>query len=654
MFTVQDKKNITALRMLAIDMIANAKSGHPGLPLGTAPILYVLWSKFLKHNPKNPLWQNRDRFVLSAGHGSALLYSALHLFGYQLSMDDLKQFRQFESKTPGHPEVGVTPGVESTTGPLGQGIAMAVGMAMAEQKLAKQFNKLDAKIIDHKTYVLLGDGDLMEGVSAEAISLAGHLKLHKLVAFYDDNQITIDGSTSLAFTENTKARFEAYNWNTIVVNDANNLEEISLAIEKANAQTAKPTLIICKTHIGYGSPKQDTSGVHGSPILGEDLQKTKMAYSWTYPAFEIPQDVKASFSTILTSLTQHETNWKKLSSEYLLKYADDYKALENQLTLILPRIAPALPSFNAGENISTRVASGKVINSLAEVLPALYGGSADLGPSTNTEIKNYPDRNIYYGVREHAMGAIINGIALHGGLIPFGATFFAFSDYMRPAMRLAALMNTHSIFVFTHDGIGVGEDGPTHQAVEHLSSLRAMPNMTVIRPADANETAFAWRLAIKRKKPVTLVLSRQNLPVMDAEKYGVKEGVKRGAYTVVNCDGDPQIIIIGTGSETQIAIKAAEELNAQGIKARAVSMPSMEVFEEQTEDYKNSVLPPNVKKRIAVEAASSMSWRKYVGERGAFVCLDRFGASAPAEVLYEKFGITVNRVVEEARKLAAQ
>ncbi|MDD4005320.1 MAG: transketolase [Elusimicrobiaceae bacterium] len=651
-FTDSDALGVTAVRMLAVDMVQKANSGHPGLPLGVSPMAYTLWRKFLRHNPANPNWPDRDRFVLSAGHGSAMLYALLHLFGYGLTLEDLREFRQWGSRTPGHPEFGHTAGVETTTGPLGQGFAMAVGLALGERFMAKEFNRPGHEIISHHTYVIAGDGDLMEGVSAEAASLAGHLGLEKLVCLYDDNGITIEGSTRLAFTEDTAGKFKAMNWRVIRVADGNDLTAVAGALAKARRPCGKPTLILVKTHIGYGSPHHDTAKVHGEP-LGDGMAETRKFYNWPHAPFEIPDAVRAHFGQVKTELAGTEKSWARKLNAYRTAFPDDHDRLLKRFAGELPAdLEAALPVFRPADGaVATRIALGKTLNALGEKLPALYGGSADLAPSNKTDLKNRQDHVIHFGIREHAMGAIINGLALHGGIVPFGATFFVFADYMRPAMRLAALMGCGSLFLFTHDGIGVGEDGPTHQAVEQLAGLRAMPGLLVFRPADANETAHSLALAIRLKKPAALAFTRQDLPVLDTEKLDIKAGVARGAYAVYGGQELPDVIVMATGSEVGIAVKACQELAAKGVKARAVSMPCLELFEEQDEAFRDALLPPRVRARIAVEAGSSLGWHKYTGDGGVVIALDRFGASAPWKVNFEKFGFSAANITATALKL---
>ena len=654
-----DQLAINTLRFLAVDAVERAQSGHPGLPLGAAPMAYVLWDRFLRHNPRHPHWPDRDRFILSAGHGSALLYALLHAYGYDVSLDDLKQFRQWGSRTPGHPEYGHTPGVEATTGPLGQGFAMGVGMALAEQFMARCFNQEKAPIVNHYTYAIVSDGDLMEGLSSEAASLAGTLKLGKLIYLYDDNHISIEGSTDLAFTENVRRRFEAHGWHVATVRDGNDLRAIEAAIRAAQAETQRPSLITGRTRIGFGSPKQGTAAVHGSPLGAAALQATKENLRWPLePSFHIPEAARAHFRRAVDRGAAVEADWQARFDAYRQAYPALAARFERDMRGELGNLS--LPVFEPGEgSIATRKASGRVLNALSAQVPTLTGGSADLSPSTNTTLVGYGDfgfdeacsRNIHFGVREHAMGAIANGMALHGGVLPYTATFLVFSDYMRPAVRLAALMKTHTLFIFTHDSIALGEDGPTHQPVEHLMSLRAIPGLTVLRPADANETAAALRLALERAEPAALILTRQKLPVLDPARYPVTEGVARGGYILAEAEqGSPEIILLGTGSEVHLVMAARDALREQGVRARVVSMPSWEVWEEQPEAYRQQVLPDDVPK-LAVEAGITQGWRDYVGDTGAVIGLDRFGASGPGAEVYKKLGFYVEHVVERALAL---
>jgi len=638
-----DQLCVNTIRILSAEVVDKAKSGHPGLPLGCAPIAYVLWTEFMNHNPANPLWPNRDRFVLSAGHGSALLYSLLHLTGYDLPLDELKAFRQWNSKTPGHPEYGHTPGVETTTGPLGQGFANGVGMAVAQRFLANKYNRPDFPVIDCNIYAIVSDGDLMEGVASEAASLAGHLGLGSLIYFYDDNKITIEGSTDLAFSEDVAARFEAYGWHVQNVADGNDLDAINSAAQAAKAETNRPSIIITRTHIGYGSPKQDTAGAHGEPLGPEALAATKQNLNWpSEDAFHIPDDALAHFRKALEKGAAAETQWKEMFEQYREAYPAQAAEYEIVLTGELPDgWEDAVPSFTPADGpVATRASGGAVMNALAPAIPNLIGGSADLAPSTKTLLKDGGERNMHFGVREHAMGSMLNGMALFGGVIPFGATFMVFADYMRPPIRLAALMNIHTIFIFTHDSVAVGEDGPTHQPVEHMASLRCIPNLVTMRPADANETAECWRAAIKNKRPVAIALTRQKLPVLDPEKYPVREGVAHGAYVLSDTEGQADAIIIASGSEVSVALEAQGLLAADGIKARVVSMPSWELFAEQPTEYRELVLPPAIKARLAIEAGSPQGWERWTGDYGATITIDHFGASAPGPTVMKEFGFT--------------
>lgn len=656
---------INSIRFLAVDAVEKAKSGHPGLPMGAAPMAFVLWDKFMRVNPKNPKWFNRDRFVLSAGHGCMLQYALLYLSGFDsVTIEDIKQFRQWGSRTPGHPENFETAGIEVTTGPLGQGIANAVGLAMAEAHLAAKFNKPDAKIVDHYTYVILGDGCNMEGVSGEACSFAGHLGLGKLIALYDDNHISIDGSTDVAFTEDVSKRFEAYGWHVLHVEDGNtDLEGIAKAIEEAKSVTDKPSMIKVTTTIGYGSPnKQNTAGVHGAALGGDEVALTRQNLGWEHEPFVVPQDALDHMQKAIERGTAAESEWNQALSDYKAKYASEAAEFERYISGKLPdgweKVLPTYTPEDKG--VATRKHSETCLNKLATVLPELIGGSADLTHSNLTEIKgqgdfqkgHYENPNIHYGVREHGMGAIVNGLALHGsGLIPYGATFLIFTDYMRAAIRLSALSLAGSIWVMTHDSIGQGEDGPTHQPVETIASLRAIPNLTVIRPADGTETSGAYKIAIEKSKgnaPTLLALTRQNVPNLAGTSI---EGVTKGAYTIVDSEGTPDIILIGTGSEVSLCVTAAEKLTGEGKKVRVVSMPSWELFEAQDDNYKESVLPKAVTKRVSVEAGVSFGWHKYVGTEGATVSIDRFGASAPGPVCMEKFGFTVDNVLATAKKV---
>ncbi|WP_058486917.1 transketolase [Defluviitalea phaphyphila] len=646
-----EQLTINTIRVLSAEGIQKANSGHPGLPLGAAPMAYTLWARQMKHNPNNPEWVDRDRFVLSAGHGSMLLYSLLHLFGYGLSIEDLKNFRQFGSKTPGHPEYGHTRGVEVTTGPLGQGISTAVGMAMAESYLAAHFNRPGYDIVNHYTYVLVGDGCLMEGISSEAASLAGTLELGKLIVLYDSNNISIEGNTDIAFRENVGKRFEAFGWQVLTVEDGNNIEDINKAIEEAKKENKKPTLIEIKTQIGYGVPaKQGKASAHGEPLGEENITAMKEFLGWNFKEeFHVPDEVKKHMNDLREKGKKEEEAWNELYNKYkeeypeLAKEWEKWHSKELQLDLLNDK-----ELWNINGSMATRQASGKIINRLSKLIPNLIGGSADLAPSTKTYMNDREDfsaenrkgSNLHFGVREHAMAAIINGIALHGGLIVYGATFFVFSDYMKGSMRLSALMNLPVIYVLTHDSIGVGEDGPTHQPIEHLAALRSIPNFTVFRPADGKETAAAWYSALTNTGPTALVLTRQNLS--DLGNDG-KEALK-GAY-ILKDEENPDVILMATGSEVSLILEAANVLKEKGIKARVVSMPSWEIFEKQDEEYKNKVLPKNITKRVAVEAASSFGWHKYVGLDGRIISIDTFGASGPGNILFKHFGFTVENIV---------
>lgn len=653
-----DERCVTTIRLLAVDMVESAKSGHPGLPLGAAPMAYVLWSRHLRHNPSDPSWANRDRFILSAGHGSALLYALLHLTGYDISLEELKSFRQWKSRTPGHPEYGLTPGVECTTGPLGQGFAMGVGMALAESRLARRFNQPGFPIFDHYTFGLVSDGDLMEGVASEAASLAGHWKLGKLIYLYDDNHITIEGDTTLTFTEDVLQRFQAYGWHTERVADGNDLDAVDAAIAKAKAVTDRPSLIAVRTCIGYGSPKENNAACHGEPLGPEASRKTKEFYGWPVEeSFFVPEDVRQHMGRAVADGQRLQTQWDAMMARYAQMYPQDAALLKQYLDGTLPEgWDRALPVFDTAKGaIATRNASGTVLNALAPVVTNLMGGSADLAPSNKTFLAQGGERNLHFGVREHAMGAILNGMALHGGLRPYGGTFLVFADYMRPAIRLAALMKTKVIYIFTHDSIGVGEDGPTHQPVEHLASLRAIPELTVLRPADANETAAAWKVALEANGPVALALTRQNVPVLKMDREKICEGVARGAYVLSESAKPARLILIASGSETHLALEAQKVLEQEkGVPTRVVSMPSWELFERQEEAYRNAVLPPAIRARCAVEAGSAMGWHRWVGNQGAVIGMDRFGASAPGSVLMKQFGFSVENVVATALAVLAR
>jgi len=680
-----DQLCINTIRTLSLDAVQKAELGHPGLPLGAAPMAYVLWTRFLRHNPKNPKWENRDRFLLSAGHGSMLLYSLLYLTGYDLPLDELKNFRQWGSKTPGHPEYGLTPGVEITTGPLGQGFANGVGMAIGAAHLGAKFNQEDFPLIDHNVYAIVSDGDLMEGVASEAASLAGHLKLGKLIYLYDDNKVTIEGFTSLAFSEDVPKRFEAYGWHTQIVEDGNDLDAIESAIRAAQSVGDKPSLISVKTIIGYGMPTAGTRKAHSDAPGEEAVRETKRHLGWPEDKqFYVPDEALAHFREAVDRGAKLEEGWGSL----VAKYEETHPELGSQWSSMMKGELPAgweehLPKFTEAKAVATRVASGEVINALAPHLPMLIGGSADLGVSNNTDIKgggdfeagSYEGRIIHFGVREHAMGSTLTGISLNGGLIPYGGTFLTFSDYMRPAIRLAALSEVQVIYVFTHDSIGLGEDGPTHQPVEHVAALRAIPHLYVIRPADPAEVGEAWRIAIlRRHAPTALALTRQKVGVIDRTRYSSAEGLRHGGYILAEgertkgssdpirtgsssdrvegqLEGPPQLIIIATGSEVSLALDAREKLQGEGIAARVVSMPCIELFEEQPEDYRNQVLPPSVTARLAVEAGVRQGWDRYVGPAGDVVCLDRFGASAPGDVAMRELGFNVENVLTQAKRL---
>jgi transketolase len=671
---------INTLRFLSVDAVQKANSGHPGLPLGAAPMAYVLWTCYLKHHPTHPHWPDRDRFVLSAGHGSMLLYSLLHLTGYDLSLKEIEQFRQCGSITPGHPERGLTPGVETTTGPLGQGFGNGVGMAMAEAHLAARYNRPGFGIVDHYTYAIVSDGDLMEGMTSEAASLAGHLQLGKLIYLYDNNHVTLSAGTDITFTEDCARRFEACGWHTQSVDDGNDLAAIDRALRVARDETRRPSLILVRTHLGYGSPhKQDTFEAHGSPLGVEEVRLTKRNLGWpTEPLFYIPDEAREHFRQALVRGAQAQAMWNVTFSSYTEAFPDLARELQQifrgQLSEGWDADIPHFPADPKG--MATRVASGKVMNAIAPRLPALIGGSADLDPSTHTALKGmgdfeppgidapdkqgsegggwtYAGRNLHFGVREHGMGAIMNGLAAHGGTVPFGATFLVFSDYMRPPMRLAALMGLHVIYVFTHDSIALGEDGSTHQPVEQLAGLRSVPNLIVIRPGDANETAAAWRIALEtRDQPVALVLTRQDVPTLDRAQFAAADGLRRGGYILADApNGKPELILIATGSEVGLVVAAREKLLVGNIAVRIVSLPSWELFDAQSREYRDAVLPPSIGARLAVEAGVSQGWHRYVGDRGDVLSVDRFGASAPGSVMLREYGFTVDNVCARAMAL---
>ncbi|HEX5759880.1 MAG TPA: transketolase [Thermoanaerobaculia bacterium] len=661
----EDRLAIDTIRFLAVDMVEAAASGHPGAPLGQAPLAYLLWTRFLRHDPDDPDWPNRDRFVLSCGHASALLYALLHLAGYGLPVEELKRFRQLGSKTPGHPERELTRGVETTTGPLGQGVGNSVGMAIAEQLLGARFNRDGFPVIDYRTWVFASDGDMMEGVASEACSLAGHLRLSKLTVFYDDNEVSIDGPTALAFSEDVGARFAAYGWHVQRVEDGNDLAALEAAIRGAEAETERPSLVVVRTVIGYGSPKKaGTADVHGSPLGEEEAEATKRALGWPLePLFHVPDEARAPFERARQRGRQAHAEWELLVARYAAAHPEEGRELRERLAGELPAgWQEALPSFAPDEKgMATRAASGKVLEALAPVLPHLVGGSADLTPSNNTRVKGWSDfaaserggRYLRFGVREHAMGSILNGLALARAFVPYGGTFLIFSDYMRPPIRLAALMGVRAVYVFTHDSIFLGEDGPTHQPVEQLAALRAVPRLAVIRPADANETAQAWRMAIERRHaPTALALTRQNLPVLAETGERAAEGVPRGAYVLADPpEGEPEALLLATGSEVSVALGAHRRLAEEGVRTRVVSMPSWELFEEQDEAYRESVLPKGVRKRLAVEAAAPSGWHRWVGEEGEIHAIDRFGASSPYKDLAKAFGFTPEAVAERVKKM---
>lgn len=655
---------INTIRFLSADAVEQANSGHPGLPMGAAALAYALWTRHLRHNPINPAWPARDRFILSGGHGSMLLYSLLYLTGYDLSLDELRNFRQWGSRTPGHPEYGLTPGVEVTTGPLGQGFANGVGMAIAASHLAAEFNKNDYDLFPQFIFAIVTDGDLMEGVASEAASLAGHLSLGRLIYLYDDNRISIDGSTDLAFSEDRGKRFEAYGWHVQYVNDGNDVEAVDIAIRQAK-KDPRPSLVICRTHIGYGLPtRQDTEKAHGEPPGEDELNGAKRGLDWPEkPRFFVPQDVLEHFRQAVTKGMKLQGEWEDQLKKYQIDYPNLARDLERRLNGELPSMWDAdLPEFPADEKgIATRVSSGKVLNALAERIPELIGGSADLAPSNKTWINGSPDfqadrpngRNFHFGVREHAMGAIVNGMAVHGGVIPYGGTFLVFSDYMRPAIRLSALSDYPSIWVFTHDSIGVGEDGPTHQPIEHVAALRAIPNLVLLRPGDANEVCESWRIAIARRDgPTALVFTRQNVPTLDRQVYAAVDGVQRGAYVLADLgDGSPDLILMASGSELGMIVRAGEILAAEGVNVRLVSFPSWELFGAQEMVYQESVLLPQVRARIAVEAGVTMGWERWVGDRGTVIGVERFGASAPYKMIYQEYGLTIQNILALSRQV---
>jgi len=656
-----EKLSINTIRTLSMDAVQKANSGHPGMPMGAAAMAYVLWTKFMRHNPVNPKWPNRDRFILSAGHGSALLYALLHLTGYDLSMDDIKNFRQWESRTPGHPENFMTPGVEVTTGPLGQGIANAVGMAISEAHLSAKFNRPGYPVLDHYTYVIAGDGDLMEGVTSEACSLAGHLGLGKLIVLYDDNHISIDGSTDLAFTEDRMARYSSYGWHTSEVADGNDTEAIAKAIEEARSDKDQPSIIAVRTHIGYGSPnKQDTAGAHGSPLGEEEIRLTKEQLGWPYDQpFHVPEEAANHFRSVADAGEKNETEWLELFSAYEKEHPDLAAMWKQMWSAELPQgWQKSLPDLS-DQTMATRYASGKVINALAPVLPRLLGGSADLAPSNNTWIKDEPafsktdpsGRNFHFGVREHGMAAIANGMSLHGALHPYVATFMIFSDYMKPAIRLSILSRCPVTFIFTHDSIGLGEDGPTHQPIEQLAGLRAIPGLIDIRPADASETVEAWRIALENNEPTALILSRQNLPSIDRTVHPAASAIEKGAYVLAETGYDQRAIIMASGSEVAPAMEAMKILDGKGIHVRVVNVASFELFERQSETYKREVLPDEITARVAVEAASSFGWDRYTGIGGRIIGIDRFGSSAPGDLNMEKFGFTAENIAKTVEEL---
>ncbi len=672
--------SINTLRFLAADMVEAAKSGHPGLPMGAAAMAYTLWTQVLRHNPADPKWFNRDRFVLSAGHGSALLYALLHLTGYDLPMEEIKRFRQWDSRTPGHPETEITPGVEATTGPLGQGISNAVGMAAAEAHLAARYNRPGFPLINHYTYVIASDGDLMEGVGSEAASLAGHLGLGKLIVLYDDNKISLSGSTALCFTEDVPARFAAYGWNVLTVADGNDVPSVAKALADTRAQSAKPTLIRVRTHIGFGAPKkQDTSEAHGTPLGADELRGAKEKLGWPVePMFLVPPEALAVYRAAMETGARQEKEWNELLEKFAKQFPEPAAELRRRISGELPKgWEEKIPAFAPADgNIATRKASEKILQQLADALPELFGGAADLNPSTFTWMKklgnfqkpdgpqqkiegaveggwDYTGRNLHFGVREHAMGSICNGLALHGGFIPFGSTFMVFYDYMRPAVRLSAISKLRVLWIFTHDSVWLGEDGPTHQPIEHLAAMRATPNLAVIRPADAAETAEAWKVALKRTHgPTVMALTRQNLPILDRTEMQSAQGTAKGAYVLWESKaGAPKLILMASGSEVHPLLAAAKKLDQEGIPARVVSFPSWELFAAQDAAYRESVLPAKLPLRLVVEAGVSQGWEKWVGECGEILSIDTFGASAPLAVLQEKFGFTADAILARAKNL---
>jgi transketolase len=652
---------INTIRTLAMDGVQKANSGHPGTAMALAPLTYLLWTRHMHYNPQNPAWLNRDRFILSAGHASMLIYSMLYLSGYDLPLEQLKKFRQWGSHTPGHPEYGETAGIETTTGPLGQGVGNGIGMAIAERFQANRYNRADHTLLDHYIYAIASDGDLMEGVASEAASMAGHLKLGQLIYFYDDNHITIEGDTNLAFNEDVGRRFEGYHWHVQHVDDVNDLEALDSAILAAKAETERPSLIIIRTHIGFGSPnKQDTAGAHGSPLGEQEILLTKKNLDWpSEEPFFVPEESLAYFRQAIDRGAQLEQEWQEKYDAYTAAYPELAAQWQRELKGELPEGWDSdIPVFKVSDNLATRISSEKVLNAIAPKLPNLIGGSADLAPSTNTYMKGQGDfgptesgRNMHYGIREHGMGSVMNGMSLYGGLIPFGATFLIFSDYMRPPIRLASLMGIKTIYVYTHDSIGLGEDGPTHQPVEQLALLRAIPGLTVIRPGDANEVAEAWRVAITHHGPVAFALTRQNLPTLDRTEVASASGTAKGAYVLLDSETAPQLILLANGSELSLAVDAAKKLRQEGVAVRVVSIPSWELFEEQSAEYKEAVLPKSITARIAIEAASPFGWERYIGSQGTTVTLNHFGASAPAKVLFQQFGFSVDNIVEKSKAL---